>query len=566
MYSSENSGFDIKDIIVKILFLVFFVLILMWLYPKMDLDLFYDRVYNENITAMKDAAVRYYTIDRLPKSEGDISEMTLQKMFDLKLITPFVDKDGKSCDTNNSYVQVTKNGNEYVMKVALVCGKQNDYIVEYIGCHDVCVGNNCTVEPTKVPDKKPTPQAGNSNNGNGGSTVSTTKKYTITVKASNGTVADSKLTVKKGKTASTTVKPKTGYAYASVSCTNNQKATWSKNTIKVTKVSANATCTVKFNKVEDYIVKVAVVNGNSNERMKEVAKNGNASFTITADSGYDINNSAVTCSTGTTATMSGSKLTFKDVKKDGTCVVTIGKTSYNSYTVNVQVVGGKSNVAKRTLSYNSSAAFTITPNSGYSLGNATVSCGNNINGKLSGNSLVVSNVKSSGSCVVILNKSVVTRVVKTYYSTGYTSTKGIYTYSIKLNSLPNHVTPANVKRTAVSIAPMNAYSDFTNYVAAKRAGEMSMIGGDNGYSVKYNTAATLYAHALTKANFATTATSGCSKSACSVVITNNVKNFTGVKPTGEVELVNGKTATGLYYVPVKFVVTFEYENPDCPTC
>ena len=107
---------------------------------------------------------------------------------------------------------------------------------------------------------------------------------------------------------------------------------------------------------------------------------------------------------------------------------------------------------------------------------------------------------------------------------------------------------------------MSTYNDFVNYVAAKKATEMTMVNGNNGYSVKYNTAATLQAHALTSSNFTTTAKSGCTKSVCQVVITNNIKNLNGVTPTGEVTLVNGKTATGLYYVPVKFIVTYKYEK------
>lgn len=571
MYSSENSGFDIKDIIVKILFLVFFVLILMWLYPKMpSLDIFSDRIYNENITAMKDAAVDYYTTERLPKNEGDISEMSLQKMFDLKLLVPFVDKDGKSCDTQNSYVQVTKDGDEYVMKVTLVCGKQDDYIVEYIGCHDVCPSKEC-VEKEETKKPATTTKPNNTTNNNGGSTTPTTPtvtKYTITVKATNGTVADSKLTVKKGNTATTTVKPNAGYEYASVSCTNGQKATWASNKIKVTKVTKNATCTVKFVKeetpatpTEKYIVKVAVVNGTSSERMKEVAKNSDAVFTITANSGYDITNTNVTCSTGTVALMNGSKLTFDNVKQDGTCVVTIGKKVYDKYTVKVQVVNGKSNVESVTVAPNSSTVFSITPNKDYTLNNATVSCGNGLKGTLSGSALKVSNIKSSGSCVVILKKCCTTATVsKTYYSVGYISNTGTMTYTLNLHTMPNNVEPRDVVATGVDIRPMSTYNDFVNYVAAKKATEMTMVNGNNGYSVKYNTAATLQAHALTSSNFTTTAKSGCTKSVCQVVITNNIKNLNGVTPTGEVTLVNGKTATGLYYVPVKFIVTYKYEK------
>lgn len=562
MYSSENSGFDIKDIIVKILFLVFFVLILMWLYPKAtDMKVIFDRVYNENIATMKDAAVDYYTTKRLPKNNGDTVEMSLQKMIDLKLIVPFVDKDGNSCDTANSYVKVTKEDSEYVMKVNLVCGNQSDYVVEYIGCHDVCEGKTCTTEkvvektsnnkpntPTK-PIITPTP---------------VTKKYTVNIKVTNGTTSKSSIVVTKGKNASTTVKPKTGYEFGSVSCTNNQKGTWSSNNLKVTKVTANTTCTVKFvAQANKYLVKVAVVNGTSDVKVKEVTLNGTTNFNITANTGYTVSKNAVTCTDSVKGVMSGSKLILGSVKGDGACVVTLGKPEANTtkYTVNVQVVNGKSNVTSKTILKGGSDSFVITPNSGYGLNNATVSCGTGVTGSLLGSYLTVRNVQANANCVVILKSSTqYESVSKTYYSVGYTKSTGAMSYTINLNSLPANVRVSDIVATGVTIVPMSSYSDFSNYVAAKKQEEMTMLGGDNGYSVAYNTAATLQAHALKSTNFTVSAKSGCTTKVCQVIITENIKNFTGVTPTGQVTLVNGLKETGLYYVPVKMVVTFRYEK------
>lgn len=574
MYSGENSGIDLKDIIVKILFLVFFVLILLWLYPKMpDLSILTDRVYNENITSMKDAAVDYYTVDRLPKNDSDISEMTLQKMLDLKLLVPFVDKDGNSCDTTNSYVQVTKNGSEYILKTVLVCGKQNDYIVEYIGCHDVCEKDECKVT-TKEETKKPT-STNNNSNGGSSSTVkpstpstpsTTTTKYTIKFKAENGTVGTSSVKVVKGKNTSTTAKPKTGYEYGSVSCTNGQKASYSGTTLKVTNVTKSATCTVKFVKkaeeVKNYTVKVAVVNGNSDVPSKTVVLNGQTTFKLTANAGYNANNASVTCSKTVTGVVGGSLLTVKDVKDNGTCVVTIGKTSYTNHTIKFSVVNGKSSVTSKTVAPGSTIMTTITPNAGHTIKGATVSCGKGLNYTLDGYTLAVKNIKASGNCMVVLKEANVTHlnVVKTYYSTGYVSKTGTYSYTINLETLPSNVTPAKVTAVGVSIKPMSSYSDFSNYIAAKKAEEMTMVNGSGEYSVKYNTAATLQAHALTSSNFTTSATAGCTKSRCQVYITNSVKNLNGVTPTGEVELGNGSKVSGLYYVPVKFIVTFKYEK------
>ena len=156
MYDEKVSyrvGINWKDIILKVILLILFVLLLIWLFPSPQLDTFYDSVYNNNIQTMKDAATDYYTVDRLPANIGDSTTMTLGEMIKNKLIVPFVDKDNKSCDNNASFVQLTKiSDTEYTLKVQLACGEQEDYIISTIGCHDVCQDGVCkpVIEEEKV--------------------------------------------------------------------------------------------------------------------------------------------------------------------------------------------------------------------------------------------------------------------------------------------------------------------------------------------------------------------------------------------------------------------------------
>lgn len=151
MYEEERSvklNINWLDILIKLGLLVLFVFLIIWLMPKTpQIDTFYDKVFNENIQTMKDAAKNYYTINRLPENIGESTRMTLQEMINNKLIIPFVDKNNKSCDTMNSYVQVTKTtDNEYALKVLLVCDNQSDYILDTIGCHSTCTNGNCEVK------------------------------------------------------------------------------------------------------------------------------------------------------------------------------------------------------------------------------------------------------------------------------------------------------------------------------------------------------------------------------------------------------------------------------------
>lgn len=148
MYNERRENFSIKDIVLQILFVVVFIFILMWLFPsksfvKESLQPLYDRIFNENILMMKDAAKSYYTTPRLPQKVGDKVSMTLGEMLDKKIILPFTDSKGRACDNVGSYVEITKMDEEYIMKVNLKCTEQENYLLVYMGCYDYCTTTIC---------------------------------------------------------------------------------------------------------------------------------------------------------------------------------------------------------------------------------------------------------------------------------------------------------------------------------------------------------------------------------------------------------------------------------------
>jgi len=151
----DRIRFNWIDLVLKVLFLVVFFLILLWLYPSNNLTTFYDKVFNDNVQTMKDGARSYYQLDRLPANEGQSKKMTLAEMENLKIILPFKDKDGKSCDADRSFVEVTKlSSKEYALKVYLSCGDQSDFIIDTIGKEQVCIdcGNNGNKNPNNGSD------------------------------------------------------------------------------------------------------------------------------------------------------------------------------------------------------------------------------------------------------------------------------------------------------------------------------------------------------------------------------------------------------------------------------
>jgi hypothetical protein len=157
MYDERKDKFSIKDLIVQILLITLFVFLLMWLFPTKadlsklklgsnttinnsngDLAVLVDRIFNENIISMKDGAKAYYTTPRLPAEIGGKVKMTLGEMLDKHIILPFKDKNGKQCDRDASYVEITKESEEFIMKVNLKCSKEENYLLVYMGCYEYC--------------------------------------------------------------------------------------------------------------------------------------------------------------------------------------------------------------------------------------------------------------------------------------------------------------------------------------------------------------------------------------------------------------------------------------------
>lgn len=179
MYNN-NTNFSIKNVIIQFLFVALFVFILIWLFPlKSDLNnvinetcmgdtcnssVFYDSIFNTNVIMMKDSAKSYFTTPRLPQKVGDKVKLTLGKMLDLKIILPFTDKNGDVCSLEDSYVEITKYEEEYIMKVNLKCGEQENYLLVYMGCYDYCSTTICEKNksdidnPIVYPQPQPQPQ------------------------------------------------------------------------------------------------------------------------------------------------------------------------------------------------------------------------------------------------------------------------------------------------------------------------------------------------------------------------------------------------------------------------
>ncbi len=163
----ENRSFPLRDFLLKLLLVIIFVILLVWLLPKFitmpslpqnnDLSVLTSQIFSDNLERMKLAATNYYTDERLPQEVGEVKKITLRGMISEKLLVPLIDKHGKSCDVDNSYVSVTKLDDEYLMKVYLECSQEKDYILVHMGCYTYCESGLCDKQDVVIAQPKPTP-------------------------------------------------------------------------------------------------------------------------------------------------------------------------------------------------------------------------------------------------------------------------------------------------------------------------------------------------------------------------------------------------------------------------
>ena len=118
MYDEEdNKRETLKGVFIKIVLVVLLIFVLMMLFPTKGFVTNYvdEKVkevggvdnFNNNLLAMATAGSGYFTSSRLPKETGDTAKMTLGEMYDNKLLVKFTDSNNRTCNNNESYIEVT---------------------------------------------------------------------------------------------------------------------------------------------------------------------------------------------------------------------------------------------------------------------------------------------------------------------------------------------------------------------------------------------------------------------------------------------------------------------------
>lgn len=154
--------------------------------------------------------------------------------------------------------------------------------------------------------------------------------YSVEVRASNGTVTGEAKSANYGENVTFDVTPSDNYKFDTVSCTNNQVATYENGKLTVTGISNDTICTVQFKPVR-YNVTLEVTNGSlitGTVPTQTVAEGGTVSFGISPNEGYQLTGATTTCNVANTKIEATSGTVFiYNVTQDLNCRVTLKATN-----------------------------------------------------------------------------------------------------------------------------------------------------------------------------------------------------------------------------------------------
>ena len=153
----DERRINVVKVLLKLIVVVLVILFSAWIVTKIcsnnnpiNSDKLVDQVFQDNLNRMKEVGISYFTLERMPKNVGDKEKITLQDMYDKKLILEVRDEENNLCSDTDSYIEVEKYNDEYQMKVNLSCSNRKDYIIVVMGCYNYCKNEICEKQEQDV--------------------------------------------------------------------------------------------------------------------------------------------------------------------------------------------------------------------------------------------------------------------------------------------------------------------------------------------------------------------------------------------------------------------------------
>ena len=189
------------------------------------------------------------------------------------------------------------------------------------------------------------------------------------------------------------------YIPKTVTCTNGSIGQWNteKQKIELTTVNLPTSCVVDF--TEGYTVTLNATNGTVTAPVsKTIGRSGTATFTVTPNDGYKAELETNTCG----GTLSGNTYTISNITSSKTCNLTL---TSEEYTLALNVTNGTSDSTSVKVRNGEEAIFNLTPSTGYTTKEATITCDGSASGNISNNVLTFTSIDSNQTCSVNITKS-----------------------------------------------------------------------------------------------------------------------------------------------------------------
>ena len=161
MYTEEydKRPFPFRDFLLKFIIIVVFALFLVWLIPKFispkttKQEASSSKVFQKNLATMKSASINYYSKKENLPTDGNKEVITLKQMISKNMLRAFTDKNGKACNVDKSYSEITSDNGEYILKVKLKCSDEEDYVLTKLGSYSYCTSEICEKDLSKTDTK-----------------------------------------------------------------------------------------------------------------------------------------------------------------------------------------------------------------------------------------------------------------------------------------------------------------------------------------------------------------------------------------------------------------------------
>ena len=149
--------------------------------------------------------------------------------------------------------------------------------------------------------------------------------------------------------------------------------------------------------INTYIVSLSVNNGSGTGTVL-VEEGKDATFTVTPNDGYKAELETNTCG----GTLSGNTYTISNITSSKTCNLTL---TSEEYTLALNVTNGTSDSTSVKVRNGEEAIFNLTPSTGYTTKEATITCDGSASGNISNNVLTFTSIDSNQTCSVNITKS-----------------------------------------------------------------------------------------------------------------------------------------------------------------